>query len=526
MRSPTLMPWTKAVRPAARFGDTLGAARRWLRWTALAAVAAMVGVALLGVSVPTRATAAAKTIVSLTFDDGNDNQMAAEQVLKAHGLVGTFFITTSWIGQPGWLTRAQLQTIAADGNEIGGHTVTHPMLTTETAAAAKAEVCDGRTTLASWGFNAVNFAYPFADENAAVEKIVKDCGFASARSLGDIRSPASCPACPFASPLPPANPYATEAPDEVDSTWTMQNLQSLVTNAETTGGWLQLTFHHIAVGTDPTLTISPTLFEQFIVWLAARTANGTTSVQTVAQALGQKSTPAPPQPPAQPAPPTQPAQPPAAATSAIAASVAANPGLGASSGPIAYPLTGGGASQTFANGAVYWSAATGAHTAVNGIRQLWSRYAYQAGRLGYPSTDEIGGLRNGGVYQMFQGGAIIWSPASGAHISVGGIRQTWSQVGFENGQLGYPTTDEIGGLRNGGIYQMYQGGAIIWSPATGSHVSMGGIRQTWASTGLENGRLGYPTSNEYAIAGGGVAQDYQGGRILWTPALGSRITYN
>ncbi|MCX2747523.1 fibronectin type III domain-containing protein [Arthrobacter sp. MI7-26] len=232
------------------------------------------------------ARALPKTIISLTFDDGNDDQLAAEQVLKSHGLHGTFFITTSWIDNPSWLTRANLNSIAADGNEIGGHTITHPDLTTLSASAATNEVCGGRTTLASWGFNATNFAYPFAAENSSVEQIVKNCGFASARNLGDIRSPASCSGCPFAETLPPANPYNTAAPDEVDSTWTLQNLEDLVTNAEPGGGWVQLTFHHIAVGTDPTLTISPSLFNTFITWLAARTANGTTSVQTVAQALG------------------------------------------------------------------------------------------------------------------------------------------------------------------------------------------------------------------------------------------------
>ena len=115
----------------------------------------------------------------------------------------------------------------------------------------------------------------------------RTCGYSSARNLGDIRSPASCAACPFAETIPPANPYNTAAPDEVDSTWTLQNLQDLITNAETHGGgWVQLTFHHIAVGTDPTLTISPTLFAQFVTWLAARTASGATVVRTVAQALG------------------------------------------------------------------------------------------------------------------------------------------------------------------------------------------------------------------------------------------------
>ena len=101
----------------------------------------------------------------------------------------------------------------------------------------------------------------------------------------------------------------------------------------------------------------------------------------------------------------------------------------------------------------------------------------------------------------------------------------WAATRYEDGLLGYPVTDEIAGLRNGGVYQSYQYGAIIWSPSTGGFVSTGGIRSLWASTGYENGRLGYPTSNEYSTGqGGGFAQNYQGGVIHWTPA-GSWVTY-
>jgi hypothetical protein len=45
----------------------------------------------------------------------------------------------------------------------------------------------------------------------------------------------------------------------------------------------------------------------------------------------------------------------------------------------------------------------------------------------------------------------------------------------------------------------------------------GGIRSAWVGQGSEGGRLGYPTTNEYAVGGGGYAQDFQGGRITWHP---------
>jgi len=53
---------------------------------------------------------------------------------------------------------------------------------------------------------------------------------------------------------------------------------------------------------------------------------------------------------------------------------------------------------------------------------------------------------------------------------------------------------------------------------------VGGIRTAWASTGFENGRLGYPTSNEFATGGGNFAQTYQNGRITWSPTTGISIT--
>ena len=198
--------------------------------------------------------------------------------------------------------------------------------------------------------------------------------------------------------------------------------------------------------------------------------------------------------------------------------------LGKATSAEIYGIKDGGGYQTYERGAIVWSPATGAHTSMGGIRSTWSTVGFENGQLGYPTSDEIGGLKDGGVYQMYQGGAIVWSPATGSHLSMGGIRTTWAKNGFENGQLGYPTSNEIGGLRNGGVYQTYQGGVIYWSPASGSYLSMGGIRTAWASTGLENGRLGYPTSDEYSIGNGGVAQNYQGGVIRWTPS-GTSISY-
>jgi uncharacterized protein with LGFP repeats/L,D-peptidoglycan transpeptidase YkuD (ErfK/YbiS/YcfS/YnhG family) len=180
----------------------------------------------------------------------------------------------------------------------------------------------------------------------------------------------------------------------------------------------------------------------------------------------------------------------------------------------------GGAFQNFDGGAMVWSPVTGARASRGAIRGLWAATGFENGILGFPTTDEVGGLRNGGVYQNYEGGAILWSPASAAHLSIGPIRDKWASVGFENSGLGYPVSDVVNGLKDGGTYQSYQDGAILWTPAYGSVISVGSIRNVWAGRGFEQGVLGYPTTDEYPISGG-VAQNYQGGVITAAAAGGT-----
>ncbi|MGY1741426.1 MULTISPECIES: LGFP repeat-containing protein, partial [unclassified Blastococcus] len=147
------------------------------------------------------------------------------------------------------------------------------------------------------------------------------------------------------------------------------------------------------------------------------------------------------------------------------------------------------------------------------IRDAWGRTGWEFGRLGYPTTDENCGLRGGGCWQGFQGGVVHWSPASGAHATFGAIRDAWGRTGWEFGRLGYPTTDENCGLRGGGCWQGFQGGVVHWSPATGAHPTFGAIRDAWGRTGWEFGRLGYPTTDEFARPDGARVQYFQGGFI-------------
>jgi peptidoglycan/xylan/chitin deacetylase (PgdA/CDA1 family) len=234
--------------------------------------------------------ATSPTTVSLTFDDSNADQLPAEQTMKAAGLHGTFYTVSGWVGQSGYLTLANLQQIAADGNEIAGHTINHPDLPTLDPQEQLREVCNDRVNLINWGFQPTDFAYPFADADTN-ETAAKQCGYNSARGLGDVRSPASCRNCVYAETTPPPDPYYLRAPDEVDATWTLAQMKAEVTNAQSHGGgWVILTFHHICSPTGTTacpsdLSTTPTIFNQFVTWLKGQSSVGTT-VKTVQQVIG------------------------------------------------------------------------------------------------------------------------------------------------------------------------------------------------------------------------------------------------
>lgn len=185
----------------------------------------------------------------------------------------------------------------------------------------------------------------------------------------------------------------------------------------------------------------------------------------------------------------------------------------------------GGASQVFQNGQIHWTGSTGAHATFGAIQGYWSGLGWENGWLGYPTGDELS--VKGGVSQTFQGGTVFWKRASGqTHGVRGGILGKYADLKWEQGKLGFPVSDENTGLRNGGASQVFEHGQIHWSPATGAYSTLGAIQDYWQSTGWENGWLGYPTSDEIndPLKKGEVYQNYQGGQIHWKSSDGSIYT--
>jgi peptidoglycan/xylan/chitin deacetylase (PgdA/CDA1 family) len=228
-----------------------------------------------------------RTVVSFTFDDGDADQMTAARILQAHRMRGTFYIITGAVGTPGYVTLADLHRLAAAGDEIGGHTVSHLELAHVSAAEARRQVCLGRDILTRWGFRVTSFAYPGAAYDPAVEAIVRGCGFSSARIASGLRS-RGCPGCAIAEAVPPVDAYAIRTPWQVDGSWTLADMEHIVVTAENHGGgWLPFVFHHICSSSQcGALSVRASLLSAFASWLASRPRTAGTVVRTVGEVTG------------------------------------------------------------------------------------------------------------------------------------------------------------------------------------------------------------------------------------------------
>jgi len=237
--------------------------------------------------------------VSLTYDDGSADQLQAATSMAKYGMHGTFYINSGRLGANGYMSTSDALSLQSQGNEVGGHTVSHADLPTLSANEAKRQICNDRVNLLNAGLQAKNFAYPYGDENPAVEQTVHDCGYNSARGVGDVVSPGTCSRCPYAETMPPSNPYALKTPDSVKDYTTLEDMENHVLQAEQHGGgWVVLVMHHVCRGCDP-YSVPPVQLDSFLSWLSARTARGTT-VKTVDEVIGGSLQPAvagPPPPP-------------------------------------------------------------------------------------------------------------------------------------------------------------------------------------------------------------------------------------
>lgn len=239
-----------------------------------------------------------------------------------------------------------------------------------------------------------------------------------------------------------------------------------------------------------------------------------------------------------------------------------------------------GAGQHFNAGSIYWSANTGANEIHGAIRDKWKNLGWENSFLGFPKTGELTTSDKFGRYNLFEGGAIYFHPNLGTYSIPNLIYNVWDKEGKERGKLGYPTSDEI--IKNNNSIQLFEFGAIIstkagayktifnafrssnglytkWKQTGGADsylgdlvtanknypkmykyffaefekgfiyedgtqafvIKKGPIFEYYAKQGWETGRLGLPKEDEKISSDGTISQNFQGGTIYYTKALGA-----
>jgi peptidoglycan/xylan/chitin deacetylase (PgdA/CDA1 family) len=142
-----------------------------------------------------------RTVV-ITFDDGFADFDNAWAELTQRGLAATLYVTagtvggrSEWLaplgaGDMAMLSHSELVDLAADGCEIGAHSVSHPQLDCLTRPAAATEIRNSKDALEHLlGRSVDTFAYPHGYHDKAVKQLVKEAGFTSAAAVRNALSP-------------------------------------------------------------------------------------------------------------------------------------------------------------------------------------------------------------------------------------------------------------------------------------------------------------------------------------------------
>lgn len=121
-----------------------------------------------------------------------------------------------------------------------------------------------------------------------------------------------------------------------------------------------------------------------------------------------------------------------------------------------------------------------------------------------------------GRFAEYKNGFIYWTATTGARPIPSHLMETYRELGYEAGPLGYPIAYHT--VLPQGDVQAFEGGVLYRKYGQPGFYVHGAIGNRWMRSGFENGPFGYPISNETDTPDKiGRVQDFENGRILWAP---------
>jgi uncharacterized protein with LGFP repeats len=217
-----------------------------------------------------------------------------------------------------------------------------------------------------------------------------------------------------------------------------------------------------------------------------------------------------------------------------------NSDLGAKQGE-AYPA-GAGFAQDFVHGKMFFTPATGPRSMMGAILDKYEALGGPAASdLGFPTMNEARGLAGPdsrvSTFSASDKPLIYWTADHGAFVVRGAINAAWDKLGSSGGVLGIPVSDETydGELAT----QAFSGGRVSWNRLTKAFTTVppdlakqladlqvpidptAAINMAWRAAGGPSGPLGAKQGDQYPVGGDGLAQNFAGGKIFFSPATGA-----
>ena len=164
-----------------------------------------------------------------------------------------------------------------------------------------------------------------------------------------------------------------------------------------------------------------------------------------------------------------------------------------------------------------------------------------ASDLGFPTANEVRGLAGPdsrvSTFSASDKPLIYWTADHGAFVVRGAINAAWDKLGSSGGALGVPIGDETfdGELAT----QAFSGGKVSWNRLTKAFTTVppdlagkltdlqvpvdptADINMAWRAAGGPSGPLGAKQGDQYPAGNDGLAQNFAGGKIFFSPASGA-----
>jgi lysozyme len=177
--------------------------------------------------------------------------------------------------------------------------------------------------------------------------------------------------------------------------------------------------------------------------------------------------------------------------------------LGGASGTLGLPLgpetaVPGGWGQSFQRGYVVSTKAHGTFPVLGAILDRYRANGSASGPLGVP-TEAAQDLGLGAIRQVFAGGLVVSSPATGAHSLRGAFALRWRKDGGVRSQEGLPTAEAVG------VGQQFRGGGL-YNTSSGVHLVPGAINERYLELGGPASVLGLPAQEARLVLGSRLVQ--------------------